>query len=84
MFEVNLFLVAKLTFCQCQTFAYLTYECRHECGHMTFPGTSCNLCNFLVEMSTFNVDFWMQQIWQKSNAKFTGQNTFLEKVTSSS
>ena len=49
---------------------------------MTFPGTSCNLRNFLVEMSTFNVDFWMQQIWQNSSAKFTGQNTFLEKVTS--
>ena len=26
---------------------------RHECGRMTFPGTSYNVCNFLVEMSTF-------------------------------
>ena len=49
--------------------------------NVTFPGTSCNLCNFLVEMSTFKVDFWMQQIWQKGSAKFTDQNTFLEKVT---
>ena len=27
---------------------------RHECGHMTFPGKFYDLCNFLVEMSTFN------------------------------
>ena len=52
----------------------------HECGHITFPGTSHNLCNFLVEMSTFKVEFWMQQIWQKGSAKFTDQNTFLEKL----
>ena len=26
---------------------------RHEYGHMTFPGTSYNMCNFSVEMSTF-------------------------------
>ena len=31
-------------------------------------------------MSTFNVDFWMQQFWQKGSTKFTDQNTFLEKV----
>ena len=54
---------------------------QNECGHMTFPGTSYNLRSFLVEMSTFKVDFWMQQIWQKSRAKFTDQNTVLEKVT---
>ena len=48
---------------------------------MTLSGTSYNLCNSLVEMSTFKVDFWMQQIWQKGSAKFTDQNTFLEKVT---
>ena len=48
---------------------------------MTFPGTSYNLWKFLVEMSTFKVDFWMQQIWQKGSAKFTDHNTFLEKVT---
>ena len=46
-------------------------RCRHECGHMTLPETSYNLCNFLVEMSPFQVEFWMQQIWQKSSAKFT-------------
>ena len=28
------------------------HEC-HECGHVTFPGTSYNVCNFKVEMSTF-------------------------------
>ena len=27
---------------------------RHECGHMTFPGKFYDLCNFLVEMLTFN------------------------------
>ena len=48
---------------------------------MTFPGTSYNLSNFLVEMSTIKVDFWMQQIWQKGSAIFTDQNTFLEIVT---
>ena len=26
---------------------------RHESGHVTFPGTSYNAFNFLVEMSTF-------------------------------
>ena len=26
---------------------------RHECGQLTFPGTPYNVCNFLVEMSTF-------------------------------
>ena len=26
---------------------------RHECSHATFPGTSYDMCNFLVEMSTF-------------------------------
>ena len=25
----------------------------HECGHATFPGTSYDMCNFLVELSTF-------------------------------
>ena len=44
---------------------------RHECGHMTLPGTPYNLGNFLVEMSPFKVDFSMQQIWQKGGAKFT-------------
>ena len=47
---------------------------------MTFPGISFNFCHFLVEMSTFKVDFWMQQFWQKGSTKFTDQNTFLEKV----
>ena len=28
-------------------------RCPHECGHVTFPGTSYNMCKFLVEMSTF-------------------------------
>ena len=57
---------------------------RHECGHMSLPGTSYNLLNFLVEMSPFKVDFSMQQIWQIGSAKFTDLNTFLEKFTSPS
>ena len=48
---------------------------------MTFTGTSYNLYNFFVEMLTFKVDFWMQQVWQKGSAKFTDQNAFSEKVT---
>ena len=47
---------------------------------MTFPGAFYNFCSFLVEMPTFKVEFWMQQIWQKGSAKFTDQNTFLEKL----
>ena len=29
------------------------HECGHECDHMNFSGTSYNVCNVLVEMSTF-------------------------------
>ena len=47
---------------------------------MTFPGAFYNFCSFLVEMPTFKVEFWMQQIWQKGSAKFTDQNTLLEKL----
>ena len=32
-------------------------------------------------MLTIKVEFWMQQIWEKGSAKFTDQNTLLEKVT---
>ena len=47
---------------------------------MIFPGTSFNLCSFLVEMSTFKVDFWIQQICQKGSATFTDRTHFLKKL----
>ena len=53
----------------------------HECVHMTFPGTSYNICNFLVEVSTFKQAI---KFAFRSNkfGKSTEQNLpFLENVT---
>ena len=49
---------------------------RHKCGHVTFPGTSFNVSNFLVEMPKFKqaikLTFGCNKFGKKNNATFTG------------
>ena len=47
---------------------------------LDFSWNVLQFVQFLVEISTFKVDFWMQQVWKQGSEKFTDENTFLEKV----
>ena len=55
---------------------------RHYCDHVTFHGTSYNVCNFLVEVSTFkqaiSLVFWCNKLGRKTS-KFTDQIHFQKK-----
>ena len=49
----------------------VTRWCR-ECDHVTFPGTSYNVCNFLVEVSTFKqaIKGWLLDVTNSAKRQY--------------